>query len=130
MGNGTGIGRVRGLGSAKSGAHHWWLQRVTAVGNLLLVGWLVASLLRLPAFDYQLVHDWLASPLAAVPMALLVVSVFWHLRIGLQVVIEDYVHDDGLKLGTFILLNFFVIASVALALFSILKIALGGAAAQ
>lgn len=129
MGTGTGIGRVRGLGSAKAGAHHWWLQRLTAVGNLLLVGWLVVSLLRLPSYDYDMVREWLAAPLAAVPMALLVVSVFQHLRLGLQVVIEDYVHDDGLKLGSFVILNFSAIGGAALALFSILKIALGGAAA-
>ena len=129
MGNGTGIGRVRGLGSAKSGVHHWWMQRVTAVGNLVLGLWLVASLLRLPAYDYETTHQWLVAPLAAVPMALLVASVFWHLRLGLQVLIEDYVHEDGLKLGSIILLNFFAIGGAALALFSILKIALGGAAA-
>lgn len=129
MGTGTGIGRVRGLGSAKSGAHHWWHQRVTAVGNLLLVLWLITALLRLPAFDYETVREWLSAPLSAVPMALLVTSVFYHLRLGLQVVIEDYVHEDGLKLGSILLLNFFAIGGAVLALFSILKIALGGAAA-
>lgn len=129
MGRGTGIGRVRGLGSAKSGAHHWWQQRLTAVGNLLLMGWLIVSLLRLPSFEYRLVVEWLASPVAAVPMALLVLSVFHHLRLGLQVLIEDYVHDEAHKFGAIVLLNFYVIATATIALFSILKIALGGAAA-
>jgi len=129
MGRGTGIGRVRGLGSAKSGAHHWWHQRVTAVGNVLLMIWFVVSLLRLPSFQHDVVIQWLSSPLAAVPMVLLVLSVFYHFRLGLQVFIEDYVHDEGLKLGAIILLNFYVIGGGALALFSILKIALGGAAA-
>jgi succinate dehydrogenase / fumarate reductase membrane anchor subunit len=129
MGTGTGIGRVRGLGSAKSGAHHWWHQRVTAVGNVLLMIWFVVSLLRLPSFQHDVVIQWLSSPLAAVPMVLLVLSVFYHFRLGLQVFIEDYVHDEGLKLGAIILLNFYVIGGGALALFSILKIALGGAAA-
>ena len=129
MGRGTGIGRVRGLGSAKSGAHHWWQQRLTAVGNLLLMGWLIVSLLRLPSFEYRLVVEWLASPVAAVPMALLVLSVFHHLRLGLQVLIEDYVHDEAYKFGAIVLFNFYVIATAAIALFSILKIALGGAAA-
>lgn len=129
MGTGTGVGRVRGLGSAKSGAHHWWHQRVTAAANILLMTWFVTSLLRLPSFDYEVVHQWLASPFAAVPMALLIISVFYHFRLGLQVFIEDYVHDDALKVGALVLLNFYVIGGAALALFAILKIALGGAAA-
>ena len=87
MGSGTGLGQVRGLGSAKHGAGHWWLQRVTAIGNLLLVLWFIFSLLRLPSLDHEVVTSWLSSPLAAVPMALLVINVFWHFRIGLQVVV-------------------------------------------
>jgi succinate dehydrogenase / fumarate reductase membrane anchor subunit len=129
MGSGTGIGRVRGLGSAKSGAHHWWHQRLTAAANILLMVWFITSLLRLPSFDYDVVRQWLSSPLTAVPMALLILSVFYHFRIGLQVFIEDYVHDDGLKVAALVLLNFYMIGGGALALFSILKIALGGAAA-
>lgn len=129
MGTGTGIGRVRGLGSARSGAHHWWHQRVTAVANLLLVLWFVVSLLRLPSYDYATVVQWLSSPLAAVPLVLLVLSVFYHFRLGLQTFIEDYVHDEALKVGALILLNFYAIGGGALALFSILKIALGGAVA-
>ena len=125
MGNGTGIGRVRGLGSAKSGTHHWWMQRVTAAGNVVLMLWFVASLLRLPALDYETVVKWLASPLVAVPMLLLTVNVFWHLRLGLQVVLEDYQHDET-KIGGLILLNFYAIALAALSIFSILKIAFRG----
>ena len=92
MGNGTSIGRVRGLGSAHSGAHHWLLQRFTAVGNLLLSMWLVVSLILLPDLGYETVSQWMAKPLPATAMALLIVSTFWHARLGLQVVIEDYVH--------------------------------------
>lgn len=127
MGTGTGIGRVRGLGSAKSGAHHWWHQRLTAASNLLLMTWFVVSLLRLPAFDYETVVQWLSSPLAAVPLALLVISVFYHFRLGLQVFIEDYVHDEALKVGALVLLNFYMVGAGAVALFCIFKIALGGA---
>lgn len=129
MGTGTGIGRVRGLGSAKSGARHWWHQRLTAASNILLMLWFVVSLLRLPSFDYRVVVQWLSTPLAAVPMALLVISVFYHFRLGLQVFIEDYVHDEALKLAALVLLNFYMIGGGAIALFSILKIALGGAVA-
>ena len=129
MGTGTGIGRVRGLGSAKSGAHHWWHQRVTAAANVLLMIWFVVSLLRLPSFEYETVAVWLASPFVAVPLALLVISVFYHFKLGLQVFIEDYVHDDALKVAALLLLNFYTIGGGALALFSILKVAVGGAAA-
>lgn len=122
----TPIARVRGLGSARSGAHHWWVERLTSVSTLILFLWLAVSLLRLPALDHGTVVDWLASPLAAVPMLLLVASTFWHLKLGLQVVIEDYVHEEGGKVFALVLLNFFVIAAAAMAVFAVLKIAFGG----
>ncbi|PWG02375.1 succinate dehydrogenase, hydrophobic membrane anchor protein [Sphingosinicella humi] len=125
----TPIGRVRGLGSAKSGAHHWWLERLTSVSTLLLFVWFVVSLLRMPSLDYRSVVEWLSEPLVAVPMLLLIVSTFWHLKLGLQVVIEDYVHEEGMKFFSITLLNFFTIALGALALFSVLKIAFAGGAA-
>ncbi|GLI97092.1 succinate dehydrogenase, hydrophobic membrane anchor protein [Sphingobium sp. BS19] len=128
MGSGTGIGRVRGLGSAKSGTHHWINQRVTAVGNLLLVLWLIISILQLPALDYVAVTTWLAKSWVAVPIMLMIVSVFYHLRLGLQVVVEDYVHEDGTKFATFLLLNFYAIGGAALGIFAIAKIAFTGAA--
>ena len=126
MKEGTPLGRVRGLGSARSGAHHWWLERLTSVSTLVLFIWLLVSLLRLPELDYGTVTEWLASPIAAVPMLLLIVSTFWHLKLGLQVVIEDYVHEEGMKLFSITILNFFVIGAAALAFFSVLKIAFGG----
>ena len=125
----TPIGRVRGLGSAKSGAHHWWLERLTSISTLVLFVWFLVSISRLPALDHETVVEWLESPIVAVPMLLLVVSTFWHLKLGLQVVIEDYVHEGGLKLFSITLLNFFVIALGALAFYSVLKIAFGGGAA-
>lgn len=129
MGTGTGIGRVRGLGSAKHGSLHWWQQRLTAVGNLLLLLWFVTSILRLPVHDYEAVVLWLSSPFAAVALILMTVSVFWHLRIGLQVFIEDYVHDDGSRVAALIALNFYAVGGAALAIFSIAKIAFTGASA-
>ncbi len=129
MGSGTNIGRVRGLGSAQEGAHHWIVQRVTAVGNLLLVLWLIFSLLRLPNYGHELMVEWLASPLVAVPMILMLVSVCWHFRLGLQVLIEDYVPDHGVKFGLMILLNFFAVGCAALGIFSVAKIAFTGVAA-
>ena len=124
----TPISRVRGLGSARSGAHHWWLERLTSVATLLLVVWLLVSLLTLPDLAYGTMVEWLGSPLGAVPMLLLIVSAFWHAKLGLQVVVEDYVDDEGLKLFTITLVNFFIVALGATAFFSVLKIAFAGGA--
>jgi succinate dehydrogenase / fumarate reductase membrane anchor subunit len=128
MGSGTQLGRVRGLGSAKSGSHHWWLQRVTAAGNLVLVLWFVISLARLPGYDHATMIGWLQSPFVVVPLALLIINVFWHLRLGLQVVVEDYVHG-GMRIFTLGLIHFWTFGMGALALFSLFKIAFAGGAA-
>jgi succinate dehydrogenase / fumarate reductase membrane anchor subunit len=125
MGNGTELGRVRGLGSANEGAHHWWQQRVTAGANLFLMTWLLISVARLPGYDFATVHLWLASAWAAIPMILLIISVFYHFRLGLQVLIEDYQHGES-RVALLVLLNFFTIAAAVIAIFSILKIALVG----
>jgi succinate dehydrogenase / fumarate reductase, membrane anchor subunit len=126
MGAGTDLGRVRGLGAAKDGVHHWWLQRVTAIANIVLVLWFVLSLARLPALDYSSVTLWLRQPVAAVPMLLLIVAVFWHFRLGVQVMLEDYVHGAARVLAM-LALNFYVLAGAAAAIFAVLKIALGQA---
>jgi len=126
MGNGTKVGQVRGLGSAHGGTHHWMQQRFTAVGNALLVTWLLISVVTLPSYDYPTVTGWLAQPIVAVPMILLLVSVFQHIRLGLQVFIEDYVHDEGLKFASLILINFYAIAAAAFGIFSVAKIAFTG----
>ncbi|WNO54431.1 succinate dehydrogenase, hydrophobic membrane anchor protein [Stakelama saccharophila] len=128
MGTGTSIGRVRGLGAAREGTHHWWHQRLTAGGNLLLVVWFLASVARLPAYDAATVQIWLSSPWAAIPMALLVLNLFYHARLGLQIAIEDYAHREG---GTvlLVLLNLVTVVGAAIGVFSILKIAFTGASA-
>ena len=128
MGNGTSIGRVRGLGSAHEGAHHWLVQRVTAVSNVVLMVWLVASLLLLPDLTYGTVATYLAKPVPAMAMILLLVSVFWHARLGLQVLIEDYIHDAGSRFGVMTLLNLATIAGAAFGIFCVARLALGGAA--
>jgi succinate dehydrogenase / fumarate reductase, membrane anchor subunit len=129
MGNGTNIGRVRGLGSAKHGGKHWIDQRLTAVGNLLLTSWLVFSLAVLPNFAHETVAAWLAQPSVAVPMILMLISIFWHVRLGLQVLIEDYVHEDGNKFAVLTLLNFYVIGAAAFGIFMVAKHAFTGAPA-
>jgi succinate dehydrogenase / fumarate reductase, membrane anchor subunit len=120
----TPLGRVRGLGAAGEGAEHWWHERLTAIATFLLFVWFIASLLRLPDLDHRTVASWLSEPAAAVPMILLILSTFWHLKMGLQVVVEDYVHEEGSKLFWITLLNFLAVTGAVTALFAILKVAL------
>ncbi|MBN8840014.1 MAG: succinate dehydrogenase, hydrophobic membrane anchor protein [Sphingomonadales bacterium] len=127
MGTGTELGRVRGLGSAHHGPLHWWHQKLTAGTNLLLMAWLMISIARMPSHDFGSMHAWLASAWVAVPMVLLIVSVFYHFRLGLQVVIEDYAHAEN-RVVLIVLLNLFVAVTAGTAIFSILKIAFGAAA--
>ena len=127
MGNGTSIGRVRGLGSAHSGAHHWLVQRFSAIGNLVLGLWLIISLVTLPVYEFKTVREWIAGGIPATAMALLVISVFWHARLGIQVLIEDYVHEHANKFACMALLNLSAFAGAAFGLFSIVRLALGAA---
>ena len=126
MGQGTELGRVRGRGSAKEGAHHWWRQRITAGSNLFLLAWFLISLTRLSGFDYDSVHAWIGSAWAAVPLILLVISVCWHARLGPQVLIEDYAENEG-RVAWLVLIEFFLAVIAVTAIFSILRAALAGA---
>lgn len=125
MGNGTSIGKVRGLGSAHEGAHHWLVQRFTAIGNLVLMSWLLISFLMLGDLSYGTVTGWIAQPIPATAMVLLVISLFWHARLGLQVLIEDYLHESGTKFAALTALNLAVIGGGAFAIFSVVRLALG-----
>ena len=122
MGNGTELGRVRGLGSSHEGAHHWWHQRLTAGSNLFLMTWFFVSIVRLPAYDYDTVHSWLSSSWVAIPLILLIVSVFYHFRLGLQVLIEDYAHSES-RIVAMLALNFFTVVTAFIAVFAILRVA-------
>ncbi|MFT4056789.1 MAG: succinate dehydrogenase, hydrophobic membrane anchor protein [Novosphingobium sp.] len=125
MGNGTSIGRVRGLGSAKGGVHHWLLQRFTAIGNLISVLFLIVSLVLLPDYSYGTIVEWIARPVPAVMMILLVVTTFWHARLGLQVLVEDYLHDHANKFAAIAALNLAACGGIAFGVFCIVRIALG-----
>lgn len=127
MGNGTRLGRVRGLGSAQHGSQHWLQQRLTALGNILLVSFLFVSLIRLPLGDHGAVLRWASNPTVALALILMVVSVFWHLRLGLTVMIEDYVHGEATRLLSLVLLNFYAIGGAAYGIFAIVRIALAPA---
>jgi succinate dehydrogenase / fumarate reductase, membrane anchor subunit len=127
MGNGTSIGRVRGLGAAHSGAHHWLVIRYTAIGSLLLTIWFGVSLLLLPNFNYFTVREWLSAPIPATAMGLFIIVNIWHARLGIQVVIEDYVHEHANKFAMLTLLNLLAFAGAAFGLFCVIRLALGGA---
>ena len=123
---GSPIGRVRGLGSSRRGGLNWYHERLSAVATLLLFVWFIVSLIRLPSLGHASVTEWLASPLAAVPMVLLIYTTFWHAKDGLRVIVEDYVHDEGGKFFWLTLLNLLFILGGALGIFAVLKIALAG----
>jgi succinate dehydrogenase / fumarate reductase membrane anchor subunit len=114
---------------AHDAAHHWGLERMLSVSTLLLFVWFLVSLWRLPALDQQSVAEWLKNPLAAVPMLFLIVSTFWHLKLGLVVVVEDYVHEAGNRFGWVLAINLASLFAAGLAILSVLKLALGGIAA-
>lgn len=121
----TPLGKVRGLGSAKDGTEHFWHQRLTAVANvpLVLIGlYLVVSLIGAP---YSEVYETLSSPLAAIFLFLFSLSVLTHMRLGMQVVIEDYMHGEFSKVFLIMLNTFFVMFTGALILFAIFKLAFG-----
>jgi len=124
----TPLAQVRGLGPAREGAHHWFEERLSALATFLLFVWFGVSLLRLGSVDYAMLREWLSSPLAAVPMILLVIATFWHIRQGLQVIVDDYVHESGSRLLWTVLIIFASVLAAAFSLFAILKIALGAAA--
>ena len=125
MAKGTSLGRVRGLGSAHHGVSHWLLQRFTAVGNLLLVGFLVISFALLPNFGYETLTGWIAKPLVATVLSLIMVNTFWHARLGLQVVAEDYFSTSGNKFTALVLMNLAVFGGGAFGLVSVARIAFG-----
>lgn len=122
----TPLYQVRGLGSAKEGTHHWWLQRLTAVALVPLSIWFVASLVSMSDADYASVVTWVRSPVVTVLLLCLIWALFHHAQLGVQVVLEDYVHAEWLKVASIVALKF---ASILLGLASaiaVLKVSLGG----
>ncbi len=124
----TPLARVRYLGSAKEGADHWWWQRLTAILLVPLTLWFVASIwwITVSGASYEAFQDWLSGPVAAILMLLFVGALFYHLKLGLQVVIEDYVHYKPLKWALLISLNLGCLIGALAALYSVVAVALGG----
>lgn len=121
----TPLKNVRGLGAAKEGADHFWKQRVTAVANLFLAVALVWIIVSVIGLDHAAAKARLASPLVAVPLLLLAVSGAIHMRLGMQVIIEDYVHGEVAKIVLLMLNTFFAILIGAACVFAVLKLSLG-----
>jgi succinate dehydrogenase / fumarate reductase, membrane anchor subunit len=121
------LGRVLGLGAAKQGVGHWWSQRVTAIGLILLGAWFIGSLLTLSNFSYETVTAWIRHPVSATLLSLFVAVSAYHSQLGIQVVIEDYVHG-ALKTVSIVLSNFFHVLIGVLGVISVLRIAFGGVA--
>lgn len=120
------LGRVRGLGSAKSGTEHFWMQRVTAVALIPLTLWFVYSVIALAGADHAAATAWLQAPTTAVLMIVLIAATFHHMQLGLQVVIEDYVHGEGIKIVSLMLMKGASLLLAVAAAFAVLKVSFGG----
>ena len=121
----TPLGQVLGLGSAKAGTEHWWHQRLTAIAGIPLVVFLIAYLLMHRGASRADIVASMHNPFVAILMALTIANLVWHMRLGLQVVIEDYVHTDHTKYAVLLLNTFFAVVMAAAGLYAILKMSIG-----
>lgn len=122
------LARVRGYGSAKSGAHHWWAQRLSAIALVPLLLWFVASLVFIATADYTTAADWVRSPYNSALLILLIGALFYHAQLGMQVVFEDYISTPWLQVASIILVRFLAMLLAVIAIVAALSIALGTAA--
>ncbi|RFA28357.1 succinate dehydrogenase, hydrophobic membrane anchor protein [Alkalilimnicola ehrlichii] len=122
----TPLSRAKGLGSAKDGVHHWWIERLTAVALVPLYIWFVWGLISHAGADYETVAAWIGSPVTAVLLVLLLAVTFHHAQLGMQVVYEDYIHTEWLKLTSIVLTKFIAYVLAAAGIFAVLRVAFGG----
>jgi succinate dehydrogenase / fumarate reductase membrane anchor subunit len=122
------LARARGLGAAKTGVHHWWVQRITSIALVPLLVWLVAALALLGEADYATLSGWVAHPVVAVLLVVLIPTLFYHSSLGVQVVLEDYVDTKWLRMTAIALVNFINVLLAVTSVFAVLKIAFGASA--
>jgi len=120
------LSRVLGSGSAKEGTDHWWMQRITAIALLILGLWFLISIASLEGYSETDMHTWVASPFNAIMLLLMSITLAWHSMLGIQIVIEDYIHGPGLKVVSIILSKFVHVFLGVAAVVAILKVLLGG----
>lgn len=121
------LGSVVGLGSAKEGVHHWWVQRLTSIALVPLTIWFTVSILSLPSLDHVTVISWMAQSWNALLLIVFVLVATYHSQLGVRVVVEDYVHEAGMKTLTLVVLTFAHALLAVAGLFAILKVAFGAA---
>jgi succinate dehydrogenase / fumarate reductase, membrane anchor subunit len=122
------LGRVLGQGAAKEGVHHWWIQRLTSLALVPLSLWFVLSLALLPSLDHQSVVQWMRSGWTAPLLVLFVVVTARHSQLGVQVVVEDYVHHGSSRTVTLIVLGFIHVLLAAAGVYAVLQVVFGGTA--
>jgi succinate dehydrogenase / fumarate reductase, membrane anchor subunit len=122
------LGTVLGLGAAKDGVQHWWLQRLTSVALVPLSIWFAVSLLALPALDHAAVIAWMRQSWTALLLVLLVLTATWHSQLGVRVVVEDYLHSAGARTVTLVVVTFIHVLLAAGGVFAVLRVACGSAA--
>ncbi|HEX6958476.1 MAG TPA: succinate dehydrogenase, hydrophobic membrane anchor protein [Ferrovibrio sp.] len=121
----TPLKRVRGLGSAKDGTQHFWIQRITAVALIPLALLMTGTVIRLAGADHATVAAAFHNPLIAIIALLAILAAFWHLKLGAQVIIEDYIHAEGAKLATLLAVTFAIFVVGGIAAISVLKLFFG-----
>jgi succinate dehydrogenase / fumarate reductase membrane anchor subunit len=122
----TPLGKVRGLGSAREGTEHFWRQRLTAIANIPLTLFFVGFLIAINGAGFAETRSALANPFVALILLTFVISGLYHMRLGMQVIIEDYIHTEATKLALLVLNIFFTVGVGVIAGFALLKIAFGG----
>ena len=124
----TPLGIVRGLGSAKEGVAHWWAQRLTAVALLPLGMWFIVGLASAASESHAATVEWISSPVSAGLLIFLIVALLYHTALGLQVVFEDYIHGEGLRIACIVAMQLICFALAMIGVVSVISVVLGGSA--